>query len=123
MSKTILIVDDSLTARNVISQIVTEAGYRSVEAEDGRKGLEQLENEVQVDLIISDFNMPWMTGLEMITEIKADPKYQDLPICLVTTESSVDYLNDAKKLGVNAFLVKPIQKEALQEVLNGYLTS
>ena len=116
MTAKILIVDDSITARKLVCQLIHELGHSFVEAEDGKKGLEVLEHEA-VDLIFSDINMPWMTGLEMVEEIKKKPEWSEIPICMLTTESSRESLQKAKDLGVNAFLVKPLQKEQLDAVL------
>lgn len=121
MAANILIVDDSITSRKLVCHLISEQGHSFVEAEDGKKGLAALENN-QIDLIFSDINMPWMTGLEMVEEIKKNSAWSSIPICMLTTESSNDSLSKAKTLGVNAFLIKPIQKEQLDAVLNQYLS-
>ena len=120
MTATILIVDDSITARKLVHHLISEQGHQVVEAEDGKKGLAALEAH-DIDLIFSDINMPWMTGLEMVDEIKKNPQWAAIPICMLTTESSSESLQKAKKLGVNAFLIKPIQKDQLQAVMQQYL--
>ncbi len=121
MRKKVLVVDDSLTARKVVVECLEEHGCEVIEAEDGKKGLEQLQGNEDISLIFSDINMPWMTGLEMIEEIKKDTKFSNIPICMLTTESSTDAITVAKKLGVDAYLVKPIQKDQLKVVVDGYI--
>jgi two-component system chemotaxis response regulator CheY len=115
MSKKILIVDDSLTARRLVVGHLGGQTIEVIEAGDGKDGLNKLRDHPDVQLIFSDINMPWMSGLEMVAEIKKDPKLAKIPICMLTTETGSDALTQAKDLGVNAFLVKPI--------VNGYLAS
>lgn len=121
MGKKVLVVDDSLTARRIVVSCLQDYGYTVIEAEDGRKGLEMLRENTDTSLIFSDINMPWMTGLEMIEEIKEDEDLNQIPICLLTTESSSDAIAAAKKLGVDAYLVKPIQEDQLKVVVDGYI--
>ena len=121
MSKKILVVDDSLTARRLVIGHLAEMALEVVEAADGKEGLTRLRENPDVQLIFTDINMPWMSGLEMVAEIKKDAKLAKIPICLLTTETGSDSLTQAKDLGVNAFLVKPVQKGQLLAIVNGYL--
>ena len=121
MSKKILVVDDSLTARRLVIGHLAEMALEVVEAADGKEGLTRLRENPDVQLIFTDINMPWMSGLEMVAEIKNDAKLAKIPICLLTTETGSDSLTQAKDLGVNAFLVKPVQKGQLLAIVNGYL--
>ena len=123
MSKKILVVDDSVTARRLVVSHLTGLNLNVVEAGDGKDGLSKLNDHPDISLIFSDINMPWMSGLEMIAEIKKIKAYQHIPICMLTTETGSDALTQAKDLGVNAFLVKPVQKEQLLAIVNGYLQS
>lgn len=121
MKKKILVVDDSLTARKLVIGHLGDLNLSVIEAGDGKEGLTRLRENSDVQLIFTDINMPWMSGLEMIREIKNDAQFAKIPICLLTTETGSDSLSQAKDLGVNAFLVKPIQKAQLLAVINGYL--
>ena len=117
----ILVVDDSVTARKLIATHLSGLTLEIVEAGDGKQGLVKLQEHGDIALIFSDINMPDMTGLEMVTKIKQDPRYAKIPICMLTTETGADALAQAKDLGVNSFLVKPIRKEQVLAVVNGFL--
>ncbi len=121
MKKKILVVDDSLTARRLVTSNLVDLNLEVIEAGDGKEGLSRLREHPDVHLIFTDINMPWMSGLEMIAEIKNNAQLAKIPICLLTTETGSDSLSQAKDLGVNAFLVKPVQKAQLLAVINGYL--
>lgn len=123
MSKKILVVDDSLTARRLVIGHLADLALEVVEAADGKEGLTRLREHPDIALIFTDINMPWMNGLEMVAEIKADANLAKIPICLLTTETGSDSLTQAKDLGVNAFLVKPVQKGQLLAIVNGYLSA
>ncbi|MEA3352836.1 MAG: response regulator [Campylobacterota bacterium] len=116
----ILIVDDASLIRSVASRAAEEAGHTVVLAEDGQDGLEKLAG-CEVDLVFSDVNMPQMGGLEMVENIKKDPKYKFLPIVMLTTESKPELKAKGKALGVKAWLVKPFNKDkfllALEKLL------
>ena len=117
MSVKILVVDDSQTARKIVTDQLTKIGMDVIEAEDGNDGLKKLEENPGIQLIFSDINMPWMNGLEMVEKIKELDAYKSLPICMLTTESAVDSREKAKELGVNAFLVKPVKGAQLMAVV------
>jgi two-component system chemotaxis response regulator CheY len=123
MNKKILVVDDSVTARRLVVSYLGGFNLKVIEAGDGKDGLSKLNDHPDASLIFTDINMPWMSGLEMIAEIKKIPADQHIPICMLTTETGSDALTQAKDLGVNAFLVKPVQKEQLLAIVNGYLQS
>ena len=120
MSGKILIVDDSVTARKIITDQLSKTDWQIVEAQDGNDGLQKLEANPDIELIFSDINMPWLNGLEMVEKIKKIQAFEDIPICMLTTESAPDALQKAKELGVNAFLVKPVQPEQLFAVIEGF---
>ena len=108
MSKNILIVDDSTTIRQVVGITLKGAGYSVIEASDGKDALSQL-NGQKAHLIISDVNMPNMSGITFVKEVKKLPDYKFTPIIMLTTES-----HEAKKqvglaAGVKAWVVKPFQ--------------
>lgn len=85
MSKTVMTVDDSKTMRDMVSFTLKNAGYNILEAEDGEKGV-QVANSSNVDLVITDLNMPNMNGLDLIRSLRSNPKYGSTPILMLTTE-------------------------------------
>lgn len=121
MSGKVLVVDDSMTARKLIIDFLKEQNCDVVEAVDGKDGLAKAKENSDLNLIFSDINMPWMSGLEMVAEIKKIKNLENIPICMLTTESGAESIEEAKNLGVDAFLVKPIQQDQLAVVLEGYL--
>ncbi|MCP4074915.1 MAG: response regulator [Gammaproteobacteria bacterium] len=112
MAKTILIVDDSTSIRQLVSMALKANGYNVVEAVDGKDGLSKLDSQ-KFDLVVSDVNMPNMNGLEMVKNIKANPQHKFTSIMMLTTESQESLKQEGKALGVRAWLVKPFNKEDL----------
>jgi two-component system, chemotaxis family, chemotaxis protein CheY len=112
MSKTILVVDDAMTVRNLAKFALSKGGYTILEAEDGVQGLKVLE-ENTVDLIISDLNMPNMNGLEMSKSAKSNEKTKNIPIFMLTTEASQEVAMQGKQIGIMAWIVKPFVPEKL----------
>ena len=123
MSKKILIVDDSITARKLIMDCLQGGSWTVIEAGDGKDGLAKLDQNPDIKLIFSDINMPWMSGLEMIEEIKSRSEFKAIPICMLTTESGAESIEAAKRLGVDAFLVKPVEREQVLAVVEAYLNA
>jgi len=117
MAKKILIVDDASLIRNITAKAVTEAGYEAVVANNGQEGLE-LVREGGIDFIFSDINMPIMSGLEMVSKVREIDSCRFVPIVMLTTESKKELQDEAKKLGVKAWLVKPFNKEKFLLVLH-----
>jgi len=117
MSKKILIVDDSRTIRQQVNFTLTKGGFAVVEAEDGKDGIEKLKGNPDVSVIISDVNMPNMSGLEMVEAINADAALAHPPIVMLTTEGSADMVERAKKAGAKGWLVKPFKPEQLVAVV------
>jgi len=106
----ILIVDDSSLIRSVASNATEEAGHTPIVASNGQEGLEAMEMN-EIDMIFSDVNMPVMGGIEMVTQIKNNPKYRFIPIIMLTTESDPVLKAQGKALGVKAWMLKPFNKE------------
>ena len=111
--KKILVVDDSKTIRQQVGFTLTNAGFDVVEAEDGHDGIAKLEANVDINMIISDVNMPNMDGLEMVEKIRNKEEFKTLPIILLTTESSGEKVDRAKNSGAIGWLVKPFNPEQL----------
>lgn len=108
MSKTILIVDDSASLRQVVNIALASAGYEVVEACDGVDALTKLDGR-KFHLIISDVNMPNMDGITLVKEIKQKPDYKFTPIIMLTTESQEDMKAQGQAAGARAWVVKPFQ--------------
>lgn len=113
MGKKILIVDDSRTIRQQVGFTLTKEGFEVVEAEDGQDGLNKLQANADISMIVSDVNMPNMGGLEMVEAIRQIEQFKFLPIIMLTTESSGDKVERAKKAGASGWLVKPFNPEQL----------
>lgn len=111
----ILIVDDFATMRKVIRNLLKQLGYENiVEAEDGVAALRTLRSQ-KIDLVVSDWNMPNMTGLELLKAVRADEELKATPFLMVTAEALQDNVIAAVKAGVNNYIVKPFTAEVLNE--------
>ena len=124
MSKDVkfLIVDDSITTRRIILNTLKTLGYTNVvEANDGKDAYAKLYIE-NPGFIITDWNMPNMSGLEFVTTVRKDEKYREIPILMVTTRGMKNDILDALKAGVNSYVVKPFTastvKEKIEQILN-----
>ena len=114
MSKHILIVDDSKTVRNLVGFIMKKEGFRVTMAEDGLDGLEKLYSaEGDIDLIVSDINMPRMDGFTFIRTVREQEMYRDLPIVVLSTEGQEKDIQQGINLGANMYMVKPAQPEKM----------
>ena len=109
MSKHIMIVDDSKTIRNLLAFVVKSEGFKVTTAEDGLDGLEKLYNIGQVDLIISDVNMPRMDGFTFIKTLREQDAYKDVPIIVLSTEGKEQDISTGMSLGANLYMVKPAE--------------
>lgn len=119
----ILIVDDSSTMRRIIGNVVMQLGFSRDafdEAEDGVKAWKLL-NESQYDIVLTDWNMPNMNGLELVKKIRSGGAHQKTPIIMITTEGGKGEVVTALKAGVNNYIVKPFSAEILKEKLDGVL--
>jgi two-component system chemotaxis response regulator CheY len=114
MSSKILAVDDSKIIRKIISGAVELLGYEFLEAADGRLGLQALiDNKGDVSLVLLDWNMPNLNGIETLEAIKADPATRHIPVMMVTTESERANVVRAVKAGASNYLTKPFSQEDL----------
>lgn len=123
MSKNILIVDDSKSVRSVIGMTLKMGGYNTLTAEDGMHALKLLKepNTEQVDLIITDVNMPNMDGITFIRELKKIEKYSNIPICVLTTESEQEKIDQEVSKLKNAWITKPVQPAHVLDIVGGLL--
>jgi two-component system chemotaxis response regulator CheY len=114
-SMKILVVDDFATMRKVIRNLLKQSGYENiVEAEDGLLALKVLKSQ-KVDFVISDWNMPNMSGLELLKSVRADEELKPLPFLMVTAEALQENVVAAVKAGVSNYIVKPFTSETLDE--------
>ena len=110
----VLIIDDSSVARKTIALTVESLGYSCIEAKDGTDGLAALEKDADhIALIMLDWNMPGLSGLEVLVEIRKNPKTQAIPVMMVTTEMERNNMVEAVKAGANHYLTKPFTPEDL----------
>ena len=113
--KNVLVVDDVEITRKIICKILKRIGFDSIfEADDGPAALSML-REFPIDLIITDWNMPQMSGLELLQKIRAHPEHQHIPVLMITAEGQEEYLLAAVKAGVDNYVVKPFRAETLKE--------
>ena len=113
MSKQILVVDDSKTVRNLVAFILKSEGFKVTTAEDGLDGLEKLYSMQQIDLILSDVNMPRMDGFTFIRTVREQPAYRDVPIIVLSTEGQEKDIQTGMSLGANLYMVKPAQPDKM----------
>ncbi len=112
MSKTILIVDDSASIRQVVGIALRGAGYDVVEACDGSDALNKLDGR-KIHLVISDVNMPIMDGITFVKELKKHPKYKFTPVIMLTTESQEEKKKQGQEAGAKAWVVKPFKPDQM----------
>ncbi len=119
----ILIVDDFATMRKVIRNLLKQGGYENVvEAEDGVAALKILQSQ-KVDFVISDWNMPNMSGLELLKAVRGSDELKELPFLMVTAEALKDNVVAAVKAGVSNYIVKPFTAEVLTEKIEKIVKS
>jgi two-component system chemotaxis response regulator CheY len=116
MAKTIMIVDDSASLRQVVGISLRQAGYDVLEACDGKDGLAKLTGQ-KVHMIISDVNMPNMDGISFVRAVKQLPSYRFTPIAMLTTESQDEKKQAGKDAGAKAWVTKPFKPEQLLGVV------
>jgi len=116
VSRPILIVDDSVTIRQMLSFTLKSAGYAVTEACDGRDALDKLEGQ-RVDLIITDLNMPRMDGITLIRAVRTRPASRNTPVLMLTTESQDVKKQEGRAAGATGWIVKPFQPDRLLQVI------
>jgi len=120
-TKTILIADDSSAMRSMLVAIVGTLGdYRIVEASSGFEALRLLPRD-HVDLIMTDINMPDINGLELISYLRNNPNYKNIPVFIISTEGSAKDIEKGKQLGADEYIVKPFSPAILQQLVSRYL--
>jgi len=119
--KKFLVVDDFATMRRIIRNLLRQLGYNNIEeAEDGIVGLRKLKAQ-SFDFIICDWNMPNMTGIELLKEVRADEALKDIPFLMVTAEAIKENIIEAVKAGVSNYIVKPFTADVLSSKIDAIL--
>lgn len=114
----VLVVDDAATMRRIVRSLLRELGIKNVrEAEDGEMAFEDLKRQ-KADLVVSDWAMPKMTGIELLRAIRQDENLKETPVLMVTAESKKENIMEAVQAGVNNYIVKPFNSKTLEEKLN-----
>ncbi|MEO7863744.1 MAG: response regulator [Nitrospirota bacterium] len=113
MGKTVLVVDDSVSMRQMVSFTLTGAGYEVVEAGDGKEAVDKLNGGAKPNLVITDLNMPNMDGIALIKAVRGMPTHKFTPILMLTTESSDDKKKEGQSAGATGWVVKPFNPEQM----------
>ncbi|MBK8013815.1 MAG: response regulator [Deltaproteobacteria bacterium] len=116
-TKKVMVVDDSHTVQALVSSAFANHGFSVICASDGMDAIEKLSMHDDVVLIFCDVNMPRMSGLEMVSEVKRMQKYVDIPVVMLTTEGRPELMRRAKEAGASAWIVKPFKPEQLVAVV------
>lgn len=112
-----LIVDDSRPIRRIEGDILKELGFETIEASNGKEALERLQSYPLPDVVLVDWNMPEMDGLDFIRAVRSEARYAGLVLLMVTTETEADQMLRALTAGADEYLMKPFMKEGLVEKL------
>lgn len=116
----ILVVDDDKTTRKLLSLFLKGKGYEVVTAENGLDALEKLGTE-NINLIVTDMNMPYMDGIELTKNLRSDPTWSAMPIIMVTTEADNDEMRKAVEAGTDDYLVKPANADQINDSIKKIL--
>ncbi len=114
-----LVVDDFSTMRRIVRNLLKELGFTNVdEAEDGAVALQKLKNVGNFQFVVSDWNMPNMTGIELLKAIRADESLKHLPVLMITAEAKKENIVEAAQSGASGYIVKPFTAAVLEEKMN-----
>ena len=121
MAVDVLIVDDSAAIRKILQRMLGQAGFslgKVLEAGDGVEALEKMKDQ-SVNLVLSDINMPNMDGIQLLSELKANPEYRHVPVIMITTEGGESKVMEAVQLGAAGYVRKPFTADQIKEKLSG----
>ncbi|MBL8209903.1 MAG: response regulator [Bryobacterales bacterium] len=116
MSKA-MVIDDSRAIRMILSRTLTQFGYDVAQAANGREALQLLDQTDGVSLILVDWNMPEMNGLDFIRALRADRRYGGVKLMMVTTETQIEQMVTAIEAGANEYVMKPFTREVIEDKL------
>jgi two-component system chemotaxis response regulator CheY len=108
-----LVIDDSRAVRLLVSSILREQGFDVCDAAHGQEGLKKLQENAEIRLVLVDWNMPVMDGLEFIQAVRTQPEWDDVQIVMVTTETESQQVQRAMSAGANEYVMKPFSREVL----------
>jgi len=124
MSLKFLVVDDSVTMRRIVVNSLRNIGYDSfVEAGDGKEAIEKLTSDSGINFVITDWNMPGVSGLDLVKSLRSNTKYTALPILMVTTRGIKEDIIEALQAKVSNYIVKPFTPSILKEKINQILAT
>jgi two-component system, chemotaxis family, chemotaxis protein CheY len=113
-----LVVDDSRAMRNILTKIIAGCGFEVCQASNGREALEVMHREFPaVGLVLADWNMPTMNGLDFVKHLRAEPRYEGVTVVMVTTETHLEQMTAALSAGVNEYVMKPFTAEMIADKL------
>jgi len=110
-----LVVDDSKTIRLILRTYLSKMGFQVVEAGDGREGLKRLKEMAQIDLVMVDWNMPEMNGVDFVRAVRSERAYDTLPLVMVTTNAEYEDVATALAAGANEYVMKPFTLDVIRE--------
>jgi two-component system chemotaxis response regulator CheY len=110
-------VDDSKTIRLILRQYLDKIGFEVIEAQDGREGLVRLQEMSQADLVLVDWNMPEMNGVDFVRAVRAIRAYDSVPLVMVTTNAELENVTTALEAGANEYIMKPFTQDVIREKL------
>jgi two-component system chemotaxis response regulator CheY len=118
MAAKALVVDDSRAMRGILAKILGRLGFEVLQAGDGREAMTVLDEQFPtIELVLSDWNMPEMNGLEFVKAVRADARFAGVPVIMVTTETHIDQMLTALTAGANEYLMKPFTAEMVEDKL------
>jgi two-component system chemotaxis response regulator CheY len=116
--KKALVVDDSRSVRIILSRMLKELGWEVVQASNGQEALDAMALQgPSVELALVDWNMPVMTGLEFVRQLRTEPLYRDVRLMMITTETEIEQVSLALDAGANEYMMKPFTREAVEDKL------
>lgn len=117
MSKA-MVIDDSRSIRMILGKMLTEMGYQVSQAANGKEALAAVEQETEpLSLVLVDWNMPEMNGLEFVKNFRANARFSSVPLLMVTTETEIEQVQNALAAGANEYVMKPFTKEVISDKL------
>lgn len=124
MALKFLVVDDSVTMRRIVLNSLKQIGHENfVEASDGRDALNKLNADADINFIITDWNMPEVSGLDLVKSVRANPKTANIPILMVTTRGMKEDIIEALNAKVNNYVVKPFTPQVLREKIEQIIST
>lgn len=112
-----MVVDDSRALRRILGEMLKQSGFEIVEAANGREALARLREAAPLDVVLVDWNMPEMNGLEFVRSVRGDSRYDAMPLIMVTTETEIEQMQSALQSGANEYVMKPFTSDVICDKL------